>query len=342
MKNRMHLSRMPRIAVSVTFQQLQNGLPFEILDEAFGPNSLGIIIVKDIDPRFYALREKVAQGISRLAHLPRDQLATLESPESTWLTGWSRGKEILSASGLPDFNKGSFYVNCAFHYNSTLEGPEQAIVESFSEYKSYTTANMWPDKLIPGLESFEHDTKQLCNLIIEVAQQVARNCDKMLGTLDSAREYTIEKMIRNSTCTKARLLHYYAYDGTKTGEDWCAEHVDHSCITGLMSAVYRDEAASSTLDRCPDENAGLFIRDRQNAITKVEIPAGCLAFQTGSALEEISRGQFKSVPHLVRGTTKAGVARNTLAVFCQPNLLEMINDRENFADFATRIVASHH
>lgn len=329
-------------AVSVTLEELSQGLSYATLNDAFGPDSLGIILVKNIDPRFPALREKVFRAISALAHLSSDQLATLEVPESTWLTGWSRGKEILSSSGLPDFNKGSFYVNCAFHQDSTLEGPEQEIVDSFADYKGYTTPNVWPDKLLEGLETFEHDTKELCSLIIDVAEKVARNCDKMLSTLDPARKYTMEKMIRTSTCTKARLLHYYAKDDSKPLDDWCGEHVDHSCITGLTSAQYRDERQETTLALCPDENAGLFIRDRQNRITKVDIPSDCLAFQTGSALEEMSRGKFKSVPHLVRGSNIEGIARNTLAVFCQPNLQEMVNDTENFAEFAKRIIAAHH
>lgn len=333
---------MPQTPVSVTLQQLTEGLSPSTLQDAFGPESLGIIIVTDIDPRFHALREKVLRGIFTLAHLPSAQLAPLELPESMWLTGWSRGKEILSSNGLPDFNKGSFYVNCAFHQDSTLEGPEQEMVESFADYKGYTTANVWPENLVLGLETFKRDTKELCSLIIEVAEMVARNCDKMLSTIDPDRTYAMEKMIRTSTCSKARLLHYYSTDGTKAVDDWCGEHVDHSCITGLVSALYRDEQTETTLDRCPDENAGLFIRDRNDTITKVDIPAECLAFQTGSALEEMSRGKFKSVPHLVRGTTTAGVARNTLAVFCQPNLQEMVNDTENFAEFAKRIVASHH
>lgn len=328
-------------AVTVTLQQLKEGLSPSTLDDAFGPDSMGIIIVSDIDPRFPALREKVFRAISALAHLSPDQLAKLELPESTWLTGWSRGREILSSSGLPDFNKGSYYVNCAFHQDSTLEGPDRKMVESFAEFKSYTTPNVWP-KNVEGLETFEQDTKELCSLIIEVAEKVARNCDTMLSTLDLGRKHTMEKMISTSMCTKARLLHYYAKKGNEPVEDdWCGEHVDHSCITGLTSAQYRDERHGTTLEN-PDSNAGLFIRDRHNNITKVDIPADCLAFQTGSALEEMSRGKFKSVPHLVRGTNMEGITRTTLAVFCQPDLLEMVNDTENFAQFAKRIVDSNH
>jgi isopenicillin N synthase-like dioxygenase len=60
---------------------------------------------------------------------------------------------------------------------------------------------------------------------------------------------------------------------------------------------------------------------------KVNIPADCLAFQTGSALELITGGVLKAVPHFVRGPNVAGtgMARNTLAVFTQPNLGEIVD-----------------
>jgi hypothetical protein len=49
---------------------------------------------------------------------------------------------------------------------------------------------------------------------------------------------------------------------------------------------------------------------------KVNIPADCLAFQTGSALELITGEALKAVPHFVRGPNAAGtgLARNTLTV----------------------------
>jgi hypothetical protein len=45
----------------------------------------------------------------KLAHLPKDVLATLEHEESMYNVGWSYGKEKLGDK--PDFGKGSFYAN---------------------------------------------------------------------------------------------------------------------------------------------------------------------------------------------------------------------------------------
>ncbi len=68
----------------------------------------------------------------------------------------------------------------------------------------------------------------------------------------------------------------------------------------------------------PDPDAGLYIHARDSTVTKVSIPADCLAFQTGEALQVITSGKFRAVPHFVRAggveTDGTRVARNTLAV----------------------------
>lgn len=330
-------------AVTISLEALESGLDFETLERAFGPDSLGIIIVKGLPENFLELRMKVLKSISTLSSLPEAELEKLESEESMWLTGWSCGKEILSSTGKPDYNKGSYYVNCAFHKDPALEGPEAELIENFGDFKMYTTANIWPAPLT-GLETFEADTKHLCNLIIDVAEKVAANCDKYISKGDPKYEANfLERAVKSSTCSKARLLHYYPSKGGDN-DDWCGEHLDHSCITGLTSALFLDESKGSecALDQSPDPSAGLYIRNRHNEIHKVNIPADCLAFQTGSALQEVSKNGFKAVSHYVQGTSMPNIARNTLAVFCQPDLDEPVNDTENFAQFSERIVRGNH
>ena len=72
------------------------------------------------------------------------------------------------------------------------------------------------------------------------------------------------------------------------------------------------------LPSAPDPDIGLYIHARDSTVTKVSIPPDCLAFQTGEALQVITRGKFRAVPHFVRagGAVKdeSRVARNTLAV----------------------------
>lgn len=333
--------------VIVSLEELIKGVDDTKLHEAFGPNSLGIIVVKELPQYFHELRLKVLKSISLVANQDQQELEKLENEESTWLTGWSRGKEKLASTGLPDFNKGSYYINCAFHNQDDLDGPYKEICDQFPDFKTYTNPNIWPDAKKKGLEDFKPNVKQLCNLIIDIGAKVAYNCDKYIyNTVKDYDPNFLQRIVNTSTCTKARLLHYFPSQQTisNNDDDWCGEHVDHSCITGLTSALFIDESKGITnaLDKNPDPDAGLYIRNRQNKVVKVNIPPDCVAFQTGSCLEEISKHNFKAVPHYVRGTSLPNISRNTLAVFCQPDLNEMVNDQENFAQFTSRILSENH
>ena len=94
----------------------------------------------------------------------------------------------------------------------------------------------------------------------------------------------------------------------------------------------------------PDPAAGLYIQSRTGKTIQVKIPKDCIAFQTGEALERITKGHFKAVPHYVKGVRPGYgggyVARNTLAVFTQPNLEELVDTEKGitFAEFARGVV----
>lgn len=63
-------------AVSVTLQELKDGsISLETLEEAFGPASLGIIIVRDLPTEFVELRRKVLSLSSYLGNLPDEELS---------------------------------------------------------------------------------------------------------------------------------------------------------------------------------------------------------------------------------------------------------------------------
>ncbi|KAI4258099.1 MAG: hypothetical protein LQ352_001342 [Teloschistes flavicans] len=137
--------------------------------------------------------------------------------------------------------------------------------------------------------------------------------------------------------------------------------IDHGCLTGLTSAVYIDESAhkpklSSSpgsslpfphlpfLPKAPDPQSGLYIRSRLGHITRIAIPSDCLAFQTGESLQLITGGKFQAVPHFVRAGKALGdtarVARNTLAVFMQPGLEEVVDNEtgKTYAQFSKEVV----
>lgn len=283
----------------------------------------------------------------------------LESPAAKWLVGWSCGKETLK-DGRYDTLKGSYYVNCA----SGFEEQQKAMEQKYPSFSEYTAPNVWPSQeLLPG---FEETFRELCSLIINIAALVARACDKYAeANIEGYQTGYLEHVVKTSIFTKARLLHYFPSPGSSSNtseegsgdeDDWCATHVDHGCLTGLTSAMFVDEAAHvpqtgagfaplQELDRSPDAKAGLYIHSRTGAVSKVSIPRDCLAFQTGEALEIITKGKFKAVPHFVRGAGPGiggKVARNTLAVFTQPNLWDKVDERRDFAAFAKEIVEKNH
>jgi hypothetical protein len=63
---------------------------------------------------------------------------------------------------------------------------------------------------------------------------------------------------------------------------------------------------------------------------------------TYAALEIATAGKLRAVPHLVKGSNVKGVARNTLAVFIQNDLEDILGvSKETFAEFASRILNSN-
>jgi hypothetical protein len=60
------------------------------------------------------------------------------------------------------------------------------------------------------------------------------------------------------------------------------------------------------------------------------------------ALEIATAGNLRAVPHLVKGSNVKGVARNTLAVFIQNDLEDVLGvSNETFAEFASRVLNSN-
>ena len=376
--------------VTVSLHDLQsNNIPSSTLTSAFGPDSLGILVVKDLPPSFPSLRTRVLSNSSRLASLPPSTLANLTKPQAKYLVGWSHGVETLRP-GVVDTAKGSYYINCAFYRDPSLQGADGA---KFPGFEEYTAPNVWPaDEDVPG---FKGDAEDLIRLIIDTAVLVARACDRFAETeieIEGYQDGYLERVVRASTTTKARLLHYFPIEeqqqqsqsqtqrrpkgaleqnghshtngsttpkqpkeeneegGKEVDDSWCTTHLDHGCLTGLTSAMFLDESsdphALDELPSSPDPSAGLYILNRAGVIHKVAIPRDCLAFQTGEALELITHGKFKAVPHFVRGVDPrncaAGskIARNTLAVFTQPNLDEPVDSETGltFGEFARGVV----
>jgi isopenicillin N synthase-like dioxygenase len=301
-------------------------------------------------------------------------LEKLENPGAKYLTGWSLGKETLK-DGQFDTLKGSYYANCAFYVDPKLSCAKPTPEFSLETFPEYLSPNLWPpDSMLPGFrETFEG----FCRLIIDTAVLVAQACDRYAEMeIEGYIPRYLQHVVQTSTTTKARLLHYFPspipspddIKGTNESDaddNWCATHLDHGCLTGLTSAMFIDEthcppgipvgycalprylSPLAELPSPPDPEAGLYIQSRTGRKVQVKIPRDCLAFQTGEALERITKGRFKAVPHFVKGVRPGfgygDVARNTLAVFTQPNLDELVDIERGltFGDFARGIVGKN-
>ncbi|KAL8726150.1 MAG: hypothetical protein Q9181_006160, partial [Wetmoreana brouardii] len=263
----------------------------------------------------------------------------------------------------------SFYVNCGEFYQGS--GRSKSGNDAYSEYPELTASNVWPvEEFLPGFRQF---FEEICNLIVDTAALVARACDRYaVAKIEGYEPGYLERVVRKSTTTKARLLHYFPSDtngpsavreyepSEEALDSWCTTHIDHGCLTGLTSAVYIDESAhpptspashnsSSSLPplpflpKAPDSNSGLYIRSRLGTIIKIAIPSDCLGFQTGESLQLITGGKFQAVPHFVRAGRPAEddsrVARNTLAVFTQPGLDEVVDKStgKTYAQFSREV-----
>ena len=352
-------------ATTVSLTDLSSGsVPFTTLEEAFGESSLGILVVKDLPARFSILRERLLSYSSCLAQLPSADLDALTDAASHYEIGWSHGKEALK-DGQYDTMKGSYYVDCQSFYLDDPIAPAPG--------KSATRGagtNLWPSEAtLPG---FRTTFEELCTLLIDIGALVARAVDQYaIRNIPHYQPGYLEHLVKTSHTPKARLLHYFPPNNdtasaqsppgsaqTSDSEDdsWCATHLDDGCLTALTSALYIDETNSLpqlTTDTfpslpisptSPDPKAGLYIRSRSDQVVKVDIPTDCIAFQTGEALQMITGGRFKAVPHFVRGPSGvSNVARNTLALFMQPDVDEVI-DRERgttYGEFVEMIVKRH-
>ena len=95
----------------------------------------------------------------------------------------------------------------------------------------------------------------------------------------------------------------------------------------------------------PSPQSGLYIRSRGGTLTKVSIPADCLAFQTGEALELATGGKLRATPHCVRvgaGEGTEDVSRETFALFMQPETKQLVGPQETFGQFSKRIFKEHY
>src|ERR1043166_5119237 len=73
-------------------------------------------------------------------------------------------------------------------------------------------------------------------------------------------------------------------------------------ILGVTSSMYVDERDPSYPEiECPDDQAGLYIKNQDNKVFKVSIPKDNLAFQLGAAMQLASADNLRATHHMVKG-----------------------------------------
>jgi isopenicillin N synthase-like dioxygenase len=292
-----------RQVVTLDYAQLISSRTlFDKIEQAYSPEGLGILFVKNI-PQWAEKRAALLPLARSLALLPAEELQKLELAEVGYAVGWSHGKEKFM--GQPDVAKGSFYANPENDYPKSKEGAYHQ--------------NVWPKQALPDLEPA---FKGLGATLIKTGSLLARHIDKYVASkVKSYADGTLFNIVTKESANIGRLLHYYPRSGVTAEDLWCGWHNDHCALTGLTSSMYlkEDSGVEVPASKVSSPNAGLFIMARNREMVKAAIPADCAAFQIGETAEILSAGWLHATPHAVKleGDSK-GIGRNTFAVFMEP------------------------
>ena len=184
--------------VTFTYEEIQDSTSdlSNRIKQAYGPDGYGICIVKNV-PKFTEYRARLLPLSAKLGNLPREELKKLEFPQYMHSIGWSHGKEKFF--GKTDYSKGSFYANP--QYDNIYSDSE--VVKDGDVF----APNVWPKEHVPELEQA---FKDLGCLIVDVGVLLARHIDAYIKKeIPSYEDGKITKIIKESKCCKARLLHYF-------------------------------------------------------------------------------------------------------------------------------------
>jgi len=171
---------------------------------------------------------------------------------------------------------------------------------------------------LPGLRTA---FRVLGQEIIRVGALLAKHLDKYVLARynDDYQPGLLEDVIKNHKNSVGRLLHYFPQVGST--HEWCGWHNDHSCLTGLTCPLYLNQNTGEVIspNELPDQNTGLFIRNRQGKILKANLTSNLLLFQIGETSQILSNGHLQATPHSVlTGGNFENISRNTFAVFMEP------------------------
>lgn len=152
------------------------------IEQAFTANALGIVIITELPAEYLILRQKLLRLSLAFSELPGHVRERYADPASQYSYGWSLGKEMHA--GKLDHSKGSYYANPVEDSN-----------------------NRWPTNE-SGCSEFQSTLQEMSKLVLEVGERIADVCDGILSESGGgANAKGVGRLVKESKCSKARLLH---------------------------------------------------------------------------------------------------------------------------------------
>jgi hypothetical protein len=203
-------------------QQQHVSLVEQIGNKAFGRHGLGIVIVSNV-PNFSDYRNALLPLAAQIPDLIDATTTTATTTTTTTTTpsnslidarsyysvGWSHGKEVLSTTGQPDWNKGSYYANpLTDDLLRTLQGhhgPSPTRTQTALEHPEFFANNLWPPA--PYLPTLRPAFCTIGQLLHRIGCIIAKVCD--LHCANHGITTNIARMIGTSFNATGRLLHYF-------------------------------------------------------------------------------------------------------------------------------------
>jgi isopenicillin N synthase-like dioxygenase len=262
------------------------------IEQAFGRQGLGLIIIKNI-PNFSETREKILRKGFELAQLNEEDLKKLEKPEAKYMVGWSKGKAYTEN----DFE----YLTGAFYGRTQTDRPKYNDSEFEEIYK-----NVWPEE--EKIKDFKNSYIEMGTLMLNVQINMLRHLDNYLKeVIPQYRKGLMHDSFSKDYDCISRLLNYYPAStldkdlikskGEKIKKNLCGWHRDFGILTGLTHPKYFNKNTGKEISGI---KSGILVRDRNNEIHDVKFEENEMALQTGDASFILSGGNIIAAPHAVK------------------------------------------
>jgi len=271
------------------------------IENAFGGDGLGIILVKDI-PNFELLRGTLLKLSKKLSSLSIKTKEKYKYSYNDYLSGWYQKKITMKNK---DLFVDTFCANPLYDNIMVSDDYEK-------KYSKIFSSNIWPQKEIPELKiAF----KNLGITMLQVSFWILIQCDKYLHKITDGvhKENTIYHIISNSQIYKGKLIHSNSVVNKKNkknnGDNLHINYESLICHVSPMFLSKKDDIINNT------DNYHMYIKSKKGEKIKIKIPNNCLALQIGETLQILSGGYLKAKPHYLRLCQKPQISMEQFSVY---------------------------